>query len=81
MDFEPQFYLTICNVGGTVETQNKANAVQIIQQMTNPVEVIVNLLYLIEQERHDPDAVLRFVGIADSQAQRLSSIIKCGSNF
>jgi hypothetical protein len=49
---------------------------QIIREMTNPVEAIVNLLYLIKHDRDNPDAVLKYASIAESQARCLIEIIQ-----
>jgi hypothetical protein len=54
---------------------------QVLREMTNPVESIVNLLYLIRHDHKDSKSVLKYVDLADSQARCLIDIVQRGTNF
>ena len=54
---------------------------QIIREMTNPIEAIVNLLYLIRHDASDVKQVLRYVSIAESQCRCLVEVIQREQNF
>jgi hypothetical protein len=56
---------------------SKPNSVStaVLIDVVNSVEVLVNLAYLIEQARHDPDDVLRYIRMADVTLKRMTSLI------
>jgi hypothetical protein len=43
--------------------------------MVNSVEVLVNLAYLMEQDRHNPDKVLRYIRMANVTLRRMTSLL------
>jgi hypothetical protein len=43
--------------------------------MVNSVEVLVNLAYLMEQDRHNPDEVLRYIRMANVTLKRMTSLL------
>jgi hypothetical protein len=47
----------------------------VLIDMINSVEALVNLAYLIEQNRHNPDDVLRYIRMADVTLKRMTSLI------
>jgi hypothetical protein len=49
-------------------------AAQIVSEMANPLEVVVNIVYLIKQERHNPNEVLKLTLLAESQLECLCQI-------
>lgn len=54
---------------------------RIIREIANPVEVIMNVFYLIE---HDPKAspsILQYVRMAESQVRCLNDVIHRESRF
>ena len=44
-------------------------------ELKNGLEVLVNILFLIREDRRFPDRVLRWVDIADQQAQRITRVV------
>ena len=61
--------------------QENNTSQRILKELACPVESIVNLLYLIEHERDDPAAVLRYVRMADTPARCLIEATKYHSNI
>jgi hypothetical protein len=57
----------------TEPTSEGASAV--LGELANSVEAALNLVYLIEHERHDPDAVLKYVRTLDGALKRMTSLI------
>ena len=51
-------------------------AVAIAMEMTNPVEALVNLVYLIKHARHEPAKVAHFANMADGQLRCLTDIVR-----
>ena len=47
----------------------------VLTDVVNSVEGLVNLAYLIEQNRHNPDDVLRYVRMVDVTLKRMTSLI------
>jgi hypothetical protein len=47
----------------------------VLIDVVNSVEVLVNLAYLIEQKRHDPEDVLQYIHMADVTLKRMTSLI------
>jgi len=43
--------------------------------MVNSVEVLVNLAYLMEQDRNNPDKVLRYIRMANLTLKRMTSLL------
>lgn len=58
-------------IGAIVGFENDAKAVQILREMGNPIESILNLLYLIHRDSQDTEEVLRYAELAESQARCL----------
>ncbi|MBB5345101.1 hypothetical protein HDF10_003092 [Edaphobacter lichenicola] len=56
---------------------NKPNPVSTVAliEVVNSVEGLVNLAYLIEQNRHNPDDVLRYIRMVDVTLKRMTSLI------
>ena len=48
----------------------------VIREMSNPIAILVNLLYLIKHNRDDPSTVLRYSEMADTQTRCLLEIIR-----
>jgi hypothetical protein len=46
-------------------------------ELSNSLEAVVNLLYLIRIDRHDPDRVLQWVDMAEGQSKRMESTLQC----
>jgi hypothetical protein len=42
----------------------------------NALEALVNVLYLIRHDRHQPDRVLELVSMADLQVERMAQIFR-----
>jgi hypothetical protein len=59
-----------------MERHDPKKTLTIIREMTNPVEAIVNILYLIRYEHKNPKVVLRYVALADSQVRCLIDIVQ-----
>ena len=74
-------FLMVPTYGAAMGNSENDRCAQVIREMTNPLEAVVNLLYLIKHDRNDAKAVLRHVEIADSQARCLIDIVQRGSNF
>ena len=53
---------------------NSVSTVVLID-VVNSVEGLVNLAYLIEQNRHNPDDVLRYVRMVDVTLKRMTSLV------
>ena len=49
---------------------------QIVRELANPVEAVVNILYLIKEERHDPEKVLQLASMAEAPVERLTNIVR-----
>jgi hypothetical protein len=64
-----------------VESEDSQRAQKIIREMANPTEIIINLLYLIRHKYRDPQAILQYLDMADSQARRLMEIAQRESSF
>jgi hypothetical protein len=47
-----------------------------LAELANTIEALVNLLYLIRIDRHDPEKVLQWVDMAEGQAKRMGSILQ-----
>jgi hypothetical protein len=47
----------------------------VLIDMVNSVEVLVNLTYLMEQDRHNPDEVLRYIRMANVTLKRMTSLL------
>jgi hypothetical protein len=54
----------------------KSSATKIITEIANPVEAMVNILYLIKEERHDPDKILQLASLADGPVEQLSQLVR-----
>jgi hypothetical protein len=50
------------------------DAAEGMHEASNPLEVLVNLHYLIQHTRHDPEQVLAYLEQAETQAIRLREI-------
>jgi len=50
----------------------------IVSELANPVEAMVNILYLIKEERHHPEKVLQLASLADAPIQQLSQLVRRG---
>jgi hypothetical protein len=61
--------------------QDSAKTLQIIHEITNPVEAIVNLLYLIRLDKGNSKDVLKYLTHADSQVNCLIDILRRGPDF
>jgi DNA-binding FrmR family transcriptional regulator len=57
-----------------VSKPNPVSTVVLID-VVNSVEGLVNLAYLIEQNRHNPDDVLRYIRMVDVTLKRMTSLI------
>ena len=57
-----------------MSTPNSVSTVVLID-VVNSVEGLVNLAYLIEQNRHNPDDVLRYIRMVDATLKRMTSLI------
>jgi hypothetical protein len=58
----------------SVSKPNLVSTVVLID-VVNSVEGLVNLAYLIEQNRHNPDDVLRYIRMVDVTLKSMSSLI------
>jgi DNA-binding FrmR family transcriptional regulator len=47
----------------------------VLIDVVNSVEGLVNLAYLIEQNRHNPDDVLRYIRMVDVTLKRMANLI------
>lgn len=45
-------------------------------ELGNALEAMVNVLYLIRQDRHNPDQVLVLTEMADVQLQRMAQVLQ-----
>jgi hypothetical protein len=56
---------------------NKPNSVStlVLLDVVNSVEGLVNLAYLIEQNRHNPDDVLRYIRMVNITLKRMTSLV------
>ena len=56
---------------------SKPNSVStvVLIDVVNSVEGLVNLAYLIEQNRHNPDDVLRYIQMVNVTLKRMTSLI------
>jgi len=56
---------------------SKPNSVSIVVliDVVNSVEGLVNLAYLIEQNRHNPDDVLRYIQMVNVTLKRMTDLI------
>jgi hypothetical protein len=57
-----------------VSEPNPVSTVVLID-VVNSVEGLVNLAYLIEQNRHNPDHVLRYIRMVNITLKRMTSLI------
>jgi hypothetical protein len=57
-----------------VTKPNTVSTVVLID-VVNSVEGLVNLAYLIEQNRHNPDDVLRYIRMVDVTLKRMTSLV------
>jgi hypothetical protein len=57
-----------------VSKPNPVSPVVLIE-VVNSVEGLVNLAYLIEQNRHNPDDVLQYIRMVDVTLKRMTSLI------
>jgi hypothetical protein len=57
-----------------VSKPNPVSPVVLID-VVNSVEGLVNLAYLIEQNRHNPDDVLQYIRMVDVTLKRMTSLI------
>jgi hypothetical protein len=57
-----------------VSKPNSVSTVVLID-VVNSVEGLVNLAYLIEQNRHNPDDVLRYIQMINVTLKRMTSLI------
>jgi hypothetical protein len=62
-------------------TQDSEKTLQIIHEMSNPVEAIVNLLYLIRLDSGNSIDVLKYLTQADAQVNCLIDILQRGPDF
>ncbi|MCU1223027.1 MAG: hypothetical protein JWQ42_1120, partial [Edaphobacter sp.] len=68
--------------GGNAEALQKGiryppnRAVAIAMEMTNPVEALLNLVYLIKHARHESSKVEYFANMADGQLRCLTEIVR-----
>ena len=53
-------------------------AAQIVAEMANPLEVMVNVVYLIKQDPDNPIEVLKLALMAEGQLERMSQIVQRG---
>jgi hypothetical protein len=58
----------------SVSKPNLVSTVVLID-VVNSVEGLVNLAYLIEQNRYNPDDVLRYIRMVDVTLKRMTSLI------
>jgi len=60
-----------------VDSVSKPNSVStvVLIEVVNSVEGLVNLAYLIEQNRHNPDDVLRYIRMVNVTLRRMTSLI------
>jgi hypothetical protein len=49
---------------------------KIATELANPVEAMVNIIYLIKEERHDPDKILQLTALADGPIDQLSQFVR-----
>jgi hypothetical protein len=59
-----------------MRTLEAERTLRIINELTNPVETIANLLFLIRQDPRDPDSVMKYLQLADSQVNCLIEIVQ-----
>lgn len=64
-----------------MESEDSQRAQRILREMANPTEIILNLLYLIRHAYKNPQAILEYVDMADSQARCLMEIAQRESSF
>jgi hypothetical protein len=57
-----------------VSKPNTVSTVVLID-VVNSVEGLVNLAYLLEQNRHNPDDVLRYIQMVNVTLKRMTSLI------
>ena len=62
-------------------TRDTDKADQIIHEMTSPIEVVVNLLYLLRHEQGHSQAVLNYLTRVDFQIDCLADIVRRGAEF
>jgi hypothetical protein len=55
---------------------SKSAATKSITELANPVEAMVNILYLIKEERHDPDKILQLASLADAPIEQISHLVR-----
>jgi hypothetical protein len=69
-------FAVILDGGVPMGTRDVDRTQQIIRDLTNPVEAIVNLLYLIRHDHRDSESVLKYLQMADSQVNCLIEIVQ-----
>ena len=52
------------------------NRSSIVRQMANPVEILVNIVYLLKQDRRNSAVVMQYADMADSQVKLLMEIMR-----
>jgi hypothetical protein len=59
------------------DSVSKPNLVStmVLIDVVNSVEGLVNLAYLIKQNRHNPDDVLRYIEMVDVTLKRMTNLI------
>jgi hypothetical protein len=57
-----------------VANLHTVTAAQIVSEMANPLEVVVNIVYLLQHDRHNPDEVLKLALMAEAQLEYLCQI-------
>ena len=45
-------------------------------ELRNALEAVVNVLYLIRQDRHNPNRVLVLTEMADAQLERMTQVLQ-----
>ena len=53
---------------------------KILTEIANPVEAVVNILYLIKEERHDPEKILHLASLAEAPVEQLTTLLRGGLN-
>ena len=50
------------------------NPLAVLGELSNSAEALVNLLFLIERDRNDPDKVLLYVRMADEAVKNIANV-------
>ena len=56
--------------------KDSKRTLEIIHDLTNPVEAIANLLFLIRQDPRNSESVLKYLKLADSQVNSIIEIVQ-----